>query len=267
MSVERVLAEAASIGLRAIELGPPGFLPAEPLETRRRLDAHGLALVAGFLAVTLHRPARADAGNAAITETVRLLAAAGAEVLILAATLDRGGYEAVRADLTPEEWQTLARALARARETGERHGLTVTVHPHYGTAIATARDLDRLPESSDIDVCLDTGHLLVSGADPVAVVKGLGRRIRHVHLKDADAILAERVRRGESSYHEAVARGLYRPLGEGGANIREVVELLESGGYDGWYVLEQDTVLECEPRPGAGPVAAAERSMRFLAEL
>ncbi|MGH7555294.1 MAG: inosose dehydratase, partial [Longimicrobiales bacterium] len=84
---------------------------------------------------------------------------------------------------------------------------------------------------------------------------------------DVDARVASRVRAGEQSYRAAVAQDLFRPLGEGDVDIARVVELLVSDGYDGWYVLEQDTVLECEPPPGTGPVVAAERSVRFLAEL
>ena len=45
-----VLAQMASLGLRATELGPPDYLPAEPSALKSLLDAHGLTLVGGFLA-------------------------------------------------------------------------------------------------------------------------------------------------------------------------------------------------------------------------
>jgi inosose dehydratase len=43
-----------------------------------------------------------------------------------------------------------------------------------------------------------------------------------------------------------------------------IVRSLESAGYDGWYVLEQDTVLSGEPA-GEGPAADVRESLRFLA--
>src|SRR2546429_9891242 len=51
---ERVLAEMASLGLRATELGPTGYLPLDPGELRALLDRHGLRLVAALLALVLH---------------------------------------------------------------------------------------------------------------------------------------------------------------------------------------------------------------------
>jgi inosose dehydratase len=266
MAPERVLSEAASIGLRAMELGPPGFLPSDATGIRRVLEAHQLSLVAGFLALVLHRAQQRDSVLGTIARTAELLAGCGARVLVLAADLGRGGYE-VRETLTPDDWRTMVDTLAHVCAEGERRGVTVALHPHFGTAIATAEDVNRLLDSSEIAVCVDTGHLMLGGADPVVVVRQAGSRVRHVHLKDVDARVASKVRAGDESYRSAVARDLFRPLGEGDVDVARVVELLVSGGYDGWYVLEQDTVLACEPPPGAGPVVAAERSVRFLAEL
>jgi inosose dehydratase len=91
--------------------------------------------------------------------------------------------------------------------------------------------------------------------------------VGHVHLKDVDAEMAERVRGGELGYRDAVAAGLYRRLGAGEADIDGTVHALERGGYTGWYVLEQDTVLPAEPEPGTGPVEDARASIAFLERL
>jgi inosose dehydratase len=61
-----------------------------------------------------------------------------------------------------------------------------------------------------------------------------------------------------------VCLGLYRPLGEGDVDVATVVRLLEAAGYKGWYVLEQDVVLESEPAEGDGPGPAAARSVAYL---
>jgi inosose dehydratase len=145
-----------------------------------------------------------------------------------------------------------------------RHGLDLALHPHHGTVIENAAHVDRVLAGSRVELCLDLGHLAVAGADALAVARRANGRVGHVHLKDVDAALADRVRKGEIGYHAAVRAGLYRPLGQGGSRIRETVSHLEASGYSGWYVLEQDVVLEAEPEAGSGPVGDVARSLAFL---
>ena len=124
--------------------------------------------------------------------------------------------------------------------------------------------MDRILAESDVPLCLDTGHLLVGGADPVEVARAANGRVTHVHFKDVNAGLAARVRAGDLGYRDAVARGLYRPLGDGDVDLVGVVGLLRAAGYAGWYVLEQDVVLEEEPAEGEGPAREAARSVSYL---
>jgi len=82
-----------------------------------------------------------------------------------------------------------------------------------------------------------------------------------------DAGWAQRVRTGAASYSDAVAAGMYRPLGQGDVDVASIVTTLEAAGYDGWYVLEQDRVLAGDPG-GPGPrqdVAASVAYLRGLA--
>jgi inosose dehydratase len=266
LSPQRVLSELAGLGLQAVERGPDGFLPEDPAAARALLAQHGLTLVAGFVPVVLHRPHRRAQALAEVERAAEALAAAGAEVLVLAAATGEDDYER-GAELSEAEWTALAASLAACEQRAERHGLSLAVHPHYGTVIQNAAQVARLLEISDVGLCLDVGHLAVAGASALDVARLAGGRVRHVHLKDVDAPLAHRVRAGEIGYHEAVKQGLYRPLGSGGSRIREVVELLESHGYRGWYVLEHDVVLGGEPSPGEGPVRDGQASVAFLRSL
>ena len=129
MEAERVLDEAASLGLTALEAGPDGFLPGEPQEMADLLSDHGLELVGGFVPVVLHLPEVRDSELASVERQAGLFSAAGATVLVLAAATGEEGYEE-SAGLGDEEWNELFATLALVEEIGARHGLSVVLHPH-----------------------------------------------------------------------------------------------------------------------------------------
>jgi inosose dehydratase len=266
MAPGRVLAEIAEVGFAATELGPRGFLPEEPERLEAVMSHHGLRVVAGFVPALLHVPARLDDELRGIDASARALRRAGAGLLVLAAASGGGGYEAGAA-LEPAGWSALGRALAAAEEVAARNGLELAVHPHVGTVIEGAEQVARLLQVSSVGLCLDIGHLAVAGADAIEVARLAAGRVRHVHLKDVDAATARRVRSGELGYRDAVRAGLYTPLGQGAGRVAELVRLLESHGYRGWYVLEQDVVLSSNPPLGRGPVEEVGRSLDFLKAL
>ena len=49
-------------------------------------------------------------------------------------------------------------------------------------------------------------------------------------------------------------------------DLDAVLERLEGAGYSGWYVLEQDSVVEAEPPEGEGPVEEVGKSLSYLRE-
>ncbi len=255
-----MLAEAASLGFTAIEAGPPGFLPVDPGGAAQLLAAHGLRLVAGFVPLILHdRAMRADELSE-LDRRAGWLRTAGAEVLVLAASAGRASYKPV-ADLTGSAWATLLETAVRAEEIAAGRGLTLAVHPHFGTAIERRSQMERFINECQIGLCLDTGHLAVGGMDPVEAVRIAPQRVRHVHLKDVDATVAARLWEDTLGYREAVARGLFQPLGRGDARIREVLEVLQATQYSGWYVIEHDTVVASE---AGDPAADIRQSLDFL---
>jgi inosose dehydratase len=261
MAPARVLAEMKAVGLDATELGPPGYLPDEASARRRMLDRYGMRLVAGFLAAVLHDPRRPAAGE--IDKQARALAASGAEVLVLAAALPGQSYDRDER-LSRPQWTALAESLVSAQEIASAHGLRLSFHPHAGTAVAGDDDVATLLETTSVEICLDTGHLFLGGADPAEIARHAVGRVNHVHLKDVDAGLAGRIRSGELTYTDGVAAGLYRPLGQGDLDIEAIVNRLKGAGYRGWYVLEQDTALTAEPAPDQGPRKSAALSLEYF---
>jgi inosose dehydratase len=261
MPAERVLPEMRSLGLRATELGPDGFLPRG--SERALLDANGLALVAGFVPAVLHEPSSFEDELAKVDVAALTIASLGGGVLVLAASTGGDGYEgAGRLDATG--WAALGRGIDRVVASAGDRGLRVALHPHHGTVVSTPEAVERLLEVSDVGLCLDTGHILLGAGDPLALVHRAATRVIHVHLKDVSAAIAERVAAGELGYRDAVRDGLYRPLGDGDLDAAGVVRALEASGYDGWYVLEHDEVLDHEPEEGSGPIGNARRSLGFL---
>lgn len=259
---DAVLDDATRLGLRDIEAGPPGFLPADPLQARELVSGRGMRVIGGFVTAVLHSSERLEEDLAALDRQAAWLAALGAEVLVLAASSGRDDYDAP-AELTSDEWKTLLASLPRAADVARAHGLDTALHPHVGTVVESRESIDRILRDSDIPLCLDTGHIFVGGGDPAAIVREHPERIRHVHLKDAEAALAAAVRERRIAYAEAVARGLFRPLGQGGAGIADVLRALKASGYAGWGVLEQDVALREAPTEANDPARDVARSRDF----
>lgn len=268
---EAVLSQMHEVGLVATEFGPDGFLPDDPRAKTKSLAEHGLRAVGGFVPVVLHDPAVDPVGE--IERTLTGFIAAGAGTLVLAAVTGTQGYD-VRPVLEDDGWPVLLSNLDRVALVGARLGVTVTLHPHVGTMVETPGDVERVLAGSEIGLCLDTGHLLIGGGDPVALAAEHAGRIRHTHLKDVDAAWAGLVRSGAVTYTEAVRGGMYRPLGQGDVDIASIVISLERAGYDGWYVLEQDTILAGPPAPpgpgvagGQDPLADVRASIEHLSTI
>jgi inosose dehydratase len=256
----RVLAEMAAVGLAATELGPAGFLPTDPSAV---LSEHHLTAIGGFVPVQLHRTGHDPAPE--IEEVLDGYAATGSDVLVLSADTGLTGYDA-RPELDDTGWRTLLANLDRLAALAAERGVKAVLHPHVGTMVENPDDVRRVLDGSSIALCLDTGHLLIGGTDPAELTRQAPERIAHTHIKDVDARLAKQVQAGRLTYTEAVREGMYRPVGDGDVDFAAIVDHLRRQGYDGWYVLEQDTILTEEPR-GEGPVADVRTSAEALRRL
>ncbi|MFC8668096.1 sugar phosphate isomerase/epimerase family protein [Streptomyces sp. NPDC057199] len=260
LTPERVLKEMREVGLAATEIGPEGFLPGEPQAMAQVLAHHDLRAVGGFTPLLLHVP-----GHDPLPEVETLLesyAASKADVLVLSAITGQDGYDS-RPELDADGWKLLLSNLDRLTALAAERGVRAVLHPHVGTMIENGDEVQRVLEHSSIALCLDTGHLLIGGTDPAELTRQAPERIAHTHMKDVNAVLAAKVQSGRLTYTEAVREGMYRPLGAGDVDVRAIVTHLGARGYDGWYVLEQDTILTEEPAD-KGPVDDVWASTEYL---
>lgn len=260
---ERTLAEMASLGLRATELGSVGYLPADPARLRTLLGLHGLELIGGFNALALADADRIDEQLAVAARSAAVLADGGARWFVTCAVADPADWR--RPSLDDHAWTTLVQNLERVEAVCADHGLVQVFHPHVDSLVETAAEVERLLSMSAVSFVLETGHLLIGGYDPLHFVQEHRDRVGLVHLKDVRLDLVDDLRTRRLSLMAAVQAGIFPSLGDGGAPIVEVIAELERTGYDGWYVIEQDVALtDGIPAEGEGPIRDVARSVAYL---
>lgn len=264
-----VLDEIRDAGYRNIELGPVGYLPEEPRRLLHELDARGLQLVAGYAMEPFHRMDSQPEILELVERTCRALAGGGATHLVLIEALvpERSrtvGREQEAARLDDATWNTMVEALDEAARIARSFGLAATFHPHAGTVVEFRDEVDRLMEGLDpelVGLCVDSGHSVIGGMDPVDLVNAYGARVDHVHLKDVDAVVFDRLRDAAASFEEMVAGDVFAPLGKGCVDLPAFAAALERRGFDGCATVEQDRLIG---DPAAQADAAS--SLQFASE-
>ena len=247
-----VLDAVAAAGYAGIDLGPAGYL-GDVGELRDRLLRRGLGLAGGYLALPfsdahhlaadmLHletlldifdsvpdtrprpKPTLADAGSPERSSRP------GAALQDRSLGWDAGG------------WRRFGEGVARVAERCRERGYEPTLHHHAGTHLEAVWEIERALEVTDVGLCLDTGHLVVGGGDPVEAVRAWAVRINHFHLKDARRGVLEGIA-AEGAPLEAIwRRRAFCRLGQGDVDVDGVLDGLRATGYSGWLVVEQDTM-------------------------
>ena len=272
---EQVLNEIAATGYTGTELGDWGFMPTEPVKLRAELAQRQLALLAAVVPVALADPGAHADGEAVAVRTAQLLrAAAGEECFIVLA--DNNGTIATRTQnagrVTPDmglsdaQWQTFATGANRvARAVKDRTGLRTVFHHHCAGYVETPAEIDRLMTLTDPDLvglCLDTGHCMFGGGDPVDLYRRYSDRVWHVHFKDFDPKVGAQSKAEQWDYFAAIRHGVFCELGQGVVQFPAMRDALQAQAYEDWIVVEQDVL----PSLGS-PKASAQRNRDYLRSL
>jgi inosose dehydratase len=246
VSPEAMLEAGRELGYRGIELGPLGYFGADRASVEAALEPYGLELAGAFVELHLADGEAFDADAELLESTLAILAGTGAP-LVLA---DAGSEERGAASGQPERLERTALG-ARALEAAlnrlntvvgrcREMAVAVTFHPHAATYFETPHEVEWLLGESDVGICLDTGHSVIGGADPIELAELCGERLAHLHLKDVDAGILERLRAGALDIERAWEQGLFCPFGEGAVDLPGFLALDRIRSFDGWIVLEQD---------------------------
>lgn len=165
---------------------------------------------------------------------------------------------------TDDEWKRLTDGLNHLGAIAKEKGMQLTYHHHMGTGVQTTEEIDRFMEMTDPDLVgllYDTGHLVFSGEDHLAILKKYVKRIKHVHLKNVRFAMVEKAKREKWSFLQAVRNGTFTVPGDGGLDFTPVFDTLKSAGYKGWWVVE----AEQDPAK-ANPLEYALIARRYIRE-
>jgi inosose dehydratase len=269
---ETFLQTIVDMGYTATETGPPGYFAPDGAAAVARARQYGVDLIATFLPLRLDDADGFEEDLGALDKTVEVLEATGGGVVLLA---DMETPERARAAGSEERrhasgWdaETVERAaerLQRATDIVRARGLAVALHPHAATHIESAEEVEPIMSRTDIGLCIDTGHTIVGGGDPLELARVYAERLLHVHLKDVSGAVLARLQRGELDMDEAWPLGIFCEFGHGVVPLREFLALPEVRSLDGYGVIEQDRVaVTVDDMPEVR--AADERNRGFVEE-
>jgi inosose dehydratase len=265
---QRYLDEVVQAGYRYSELGPFGYLPADPDVVKSEYAKRGLTLTGGTVFVALHK------GNAALEQAKRdvdaemaVIGPAGARHLIILPEgyTDFDGSLTATPTLTDDEWDALNKGMSELGKyiQGE-HGAVLAFHTHADSHVGTQEEIERFLDATDpetVGLCLDTGHVAYCGADNLKLIADYPSRIAYVHLKQVDTAIRARAREERLGFAPAVRLGVMTepPLGE--PDMPRLLEALAGLGRELYCIVEQDMY----PCAFDAPLPIATRTRQYFA--
>ena len=137
-----------------------------------------------------------------------------------------------------DDLATTALYAAKIGELAKGTGITLCLHPHYGTMVEQADELAYMMEHVPPELLMltiDTAHTVLGGMDPVATFEQYADRVRYVHMKDIVPVTDPSVPWWSG----------FRELGRGIVNFPAIVSILESVGFSGVLCVEMDRPRVC----------------------
>ena len=255
----------ALAGFTGSELG--GKYPKDPAVLKKALDLRGISIASAWFSSFLLTQPYEQVEKDFITHC-EFLHAMGAKFCNVAEQGNsiQGKFDkAVFRDKpynTEEQWKLLTDGLNKLGAVAQRIGLTMTYHHHMGTGIQTAEEIDRLMAETNPELVwllYDTGHLVCSGEDYIAILKKYLPRIRHIHLKDVRMNIRDKVKSENMCFLDGVRAGMFTVPGDGDVDFEPIFDIVNASNYDGWYIVE----AEQDPAK-ANPLEYAIKARKYI---
>jgi inosose dehydratase len=239
-----VFTDISELGFVGVELG--GRFPRDPAELSKLLGEYRLQLIGGWYSASL-LTRTAEEEIAALQSHLSLLKALECEVFVIAETSNAiHSNRAVplknRSHLDAARWRQFGARLSEVADYIAGQGLKFAYHHHLGTVVETQADLNAFftATGANVGLTLDTGHAVLGGINPVAVIEAYPTRINHVHCKDVRRAVFARTAGDQSSFLDGVLEGMFTVPGDGEIDYGRVMRALRGIGYEGWIVIEAE---------------------------
>lgn len=264
---EQCISEAALAGYNGTEVG--NKYPKDPAVLSKHLQIRNLEIASAWFSSFLTTQPYEQTAQEFIAHR-DFLHAMGAKVVVVSeqghsvqGQMETPVFQA-KPVLDEQGWHKLADGLNKLGELALEKGMKLVYHHHMGTVVQTTQEVDRLMEMTDenkVFLLFDSGHLVYSGEDALAVLKKHLHRVKHVHLKDIRPQVVARVKAEQLSFLQGVRLGAFTVPGDGCIDFAPIFETLAQSGYEGWLLVEaeQDPAL-------ANPFEYAVKARAYIRE-
>lgn len=266
-SFEQCISEMALSGYEGTEIG--NKYPKDPEVLKSYLEPRGLSVASAWLSLYLTSEPY-EVTEEAFIKHRDFLHALGANVIVVS---EQGN--SIQGDLTKalfkekpifteKEWQLLIDGLEKLGQLAHEKDMEIVYHHHMGTGVQTTKEIDELMERTNKDnvsLLFDTGHLVLSGEDPIDIFERYEDRIKHIHFKDVRQDVKEAVDKESSCFLDGVKKGMFTVPGDGVIDFKPILDLIYKSDYSGWIVVEaeQDPAI-------ANPFIYAKKAKEYIAQ-
>ncbi len=241
--------DISSLGFRGIQLRAPAATEwgDRPGELKALLAERGLTLVALSSGTVALDPAVTQENFSLHLKHARFVRDVGG--LYLQVLDERPAGRAP----TPDDCRRMGRLLTElGRQTAEL-GVPLSLHNHMGNLSQSPDEVARVLDAADsrfVRLELDVAHYQQGGGDAADAVRRYAGRLLFLHIKDLESPVQGQ---GEASYR-------FVELGRGKVNLPNVFSALAATAFDGWAVVELDSV----PDKARTPKESGAIARRYL---
>ena len=194
----------------------------------------------------MHDRSRHDDLNAITEIACARIAALGGKFLVVidmvsherGATAGRGG---VAQRLEGQGYEDLLSGIRQACGIAIKHGLTPVLHQQSGSYIEFEDEVERMladTVNDGLQLCIDTGHFIYAGIDPVRFLAEHRDRTSYFHFKDINPEVHHKVLSDGVAFFDAISLGVFCPVGQGMVDFAALATEIET--FDGPGTIEQD---------------------------